>query len=385
MDTDTTRADDDEDDTLTQQPRGLVQLLQKKIQTEPDRKNRPGSDVLGRLDAAARLEKRVFPETVSSNDVQTFVLVLLSDVFGNRGTKRLAGAFLEQYANEADQRLVQSLKDTAEQTEAAGHKYEGTAGHPGSNRLATFTSQLSRAVSHDAPTYSVAEDIRMLQTKASLVRDWERWSQSSCVDTEVATFLDGEGITQDTGVVLTARISAYLAKTTKLPATQLSKKIYGWRPISILAETFGLGVFALLPKSVTTAYNRHRMLGSKSGKKEAKFRAVMDAVVDEMPILRDVCTSLQKYIVDDILAGKPATLVEDRIPGIKMARDGDTRSLYSTPICVLLGIVTSKLPVTGTVQEIRDDEEEDDNEEEGEEEVEENEEGEEDDEFENDE
>lgn len=306
---------------------------------------------MARLRAAARLQARALPR-VAADDLQAIGSVLLGDVFGAGGQKRLAKALAELYGDEADGALCRTLQGVADVAARAG----AAGGPPGSTKLAAFASRLSDAVRHDAPPRTVADDIRMLHTKVELIREWERWSQPDPADRDIAAFLDGEGIPRETGVVLSSRITKYLVKTMGVPAGQLAKKIYAWRPLAVLEEVLGPGVFVLLVKSVSTSYIRLRRRGDEdTATKETKFRAIVAAVVDELPVLLDVCAACYNVVVRDVLASAPP-LANLAVPGIRMAVEGDARLLHQTSICDLLDVVAIRRPLVGTVEELTDGE-----------------------------
>lgn len=298
---------------------------------------------------------------MSANDLQSVGAVLLGDVFGGRGQKRLADALLELYGDESDRALGRSLQSLADESPPAA----GDGNRPGLAKLAAFASRLGHVVSYDAPLRTEAEDIRMLHAKVGLVREWDRWSQPGQADRDVAAFLDGQGIARGTGVVLASRVIKYLAKTIDTQPSTLAKKIYAWRPLAILEEALGPGVLALVSKSVCTSYTRLRKEDSAVTTKEAKFRAVVAALVDELPLLLDVCRACDTHVVQTVLAHPaPATptqaLADLSVPGIRLAVEGEKRLLQHTPICDLLAVAATPYPPRGTVQELADGDSSDD-------------------------
>jgi hypothetical protein len=364
-------------DPPPERPANLVQTLRRKLRGEHGEHSKTAplhDDALRRLRAASRLQERPLPGAVSATDLHAVGVVLLGDVFGGRGQKRLVDALLELYGDEADRALGRSLQSLANDAAPppASPPASGAVGRgrPGLTKLAAFASRLGRVVSYDAPPRTQAEDIRMLHAKVELVREWDRWSQPGQADRDVAAFLDGEGIARGKGVVLASRVIKYLAKTIDTQPNTLAKKIYAWRPLAILEEAFGPGVLALVSKSVGTSYTRLRNDASAATTKETKFRAVVAALVDELPLLLDVCRACDAHVVQAVLA-RPAqaaprqALADLAVPGIKMAVEGEKRLLQRTPICDLLAVAAVPYPPQGTVQELVDSDSSDDGGEDG--------------------
>jgi hypothetical protein len=327
----------------TDAPTTLVDALRAK------NKKGDGKDCgLNVLTVARRVQARQFDETVSSRDICTLGAAVLGDVFGARGQKRLAEAFVYLYTSRSKPPLERVLETTvgvvAQQIRDAGFA-----------ALSEFTTQWARAVQYDSPRATAIEDIQALHTKVSVVRQWEVWSQPDRLkaDNTLSDFLDREGIVHTKHAPLSNRISKYLGKQLGFSSGQVTKKIYNWTPLAIMADVFGQGVFALIPKSLLTSYNSLRV--TDGGTKEAKFRTIVEAIAEELPDLVRICGYCDKYIVQPVLSGGledgRALLLDLNVPGITMALDGELQKLRQTSI---LGLVSteSHMPPLGSVREL---------------------------------
>ena len=67
--------------------------------------------------------------------------------------------------------------------------------------------------------------------------------------------------------------------------------------MAILEEALGPGVLALVLKSVYTSYTRLRNEANAVIIKETKFRAVVAALVNELPLLLDIYRAYDTYVV----------------------------------------------------------------------------------------
>ncbi|PNP59960.1 hypothetical protein FNYG_14711 [Fusarium nygamai] len=191
------------------------------------------------------------------------------------------------------------------------------------------------------------DDIRLIDMKVSLVREWDRWSNLAAIGSnkDIEDFLVKNGIGTNAGLALLTRIAKYLSRKLRLPKGTLAKKIYAWRPLAVMADVFGAGIYVFVSRSLFTCYNKIRP--TDGIKKEDKFRAMALAVADEIPDLLEICQASYAHIVQPVLESLLASnnmqdLSRDlRIPGVQMATDGDLHSLRKTSIPELLGICIS--------------------------------------------
>jgi hypothetical protein len=199
------------------------------------------------------------------------------------------------------------------------------------------------------------DDIRLVDMKVSLVREWDRWSSPAAtgLNGDIEDFLTKNGIDANAGLTLSTRIAKYLSRKLSLPEGTLAKKIYAWRPLTVMADVFGAGIYVFVSRSLFTCYNKIR---STDGiKKEDKFRAMALAVADELPDLLEICEASYTHVVQPALKPLlPGNSMQDlsgdlRVPGVQMATDGDLHSLRKTSIPELLGV---RIPPGGFVEEL---------------------------------
>jgi hypothetical protein len=199
------------------------------------------------------------------------------------------------------------------------------------------------------------DDIRLIDMKVSLVREWDRWSSPAATgsDGDIDDYLSKNGIDANAGLALSTRISRYLSRKLGLPEGTLAKKIYAWRPLTVMADVFGAGIYVFVSRSLFTCYNKIR--STDGTKKEDKFRAMALAVADELPDLLEICEASYTHVVLPVL--KPLVQGNDiqdlsrdvRVPGVQMATGGDLHSLRKMPIPELLGV---RIHPRGFVEEL---------------------------------
>ncbi|KAF4952718.1 hypothetical protein FSARC_12589 [Fusarium sarcochroum] len=148
---------------------------------------------------------------------------------------------------------------------------------------------------------STIDDIRLVDIKVSLVREWDRWSNPAAIGSngDIEDFLTKNGIDANAGLILSTRIAKYLSRKLGFPEGTLAKKIYAWRPLKVIADVFGAGIYVFISRSLFICYNKIR---STDGiKKEEKFRAMALAVVDELPDLLEICKASYTHVVQPAL------------------------------------------------------------------------------------
>lgn len=325
----------------TRPPPSFLDALQAKINAEQPRQAAktvpPCTDYLDRPNAAKRLQTIQSDGTLSQDDLQKLGLAFYGDMLGRRGQKRLVSAFLELYSPYGGYRA-------RERERAAGDASQGPAAE-----IARLVARFGEAVVYDGEQKVVCEDIRIFVTRANLVRDYDYWQEQTTDDADgtLAAFLDGQKIVRKPGANLSSRVAKYIEREIGLPSGRLTKIIYQWRPLAILESVFGRGVFALLPRSLTTAYV------SLSGKKvdgvvkETKFRQFIAAAAKELPAFYNVCDACDTYIVRPLLAGRPGETGQLSLPtqlsGIQWAQSGKLRELQRANIVELLDIDVARL------------------------------------------
>ncbi|SCO90085.1 uncharacterized protein FRV6_14213 [Fusarium oxysporum] len=227
-----------------------------------------GDTAFNTIAVARRLQERDFSSRLSSQEICVIGIAVLHEVFGGRGQKRLADALTHLYGR-----------------------------HP-----RCHLADLDRnADKHDSPNMSTIDEIRLIDIKVSLVREWDRWSSPAVAgsDRDIKDFLAKNRIDASAGLALSTKIAKYLGRKLGLPEGTLAKKIYAWRPLIVMADVFGTGIYVFVLRSLFTCYNKIRL--SDSIKKEDKFRAMATAIVDELPDLLEICKALSIYVVQPVL------------------------------------------------------------------------------------
>ncbi|KAF5227512.1 hypothetical protein FAUST_11724 [Fusarium austroamericanum] len=332
------------------EPSTLVEALRAKSR----RKNRgeEGDDAFDSLAVARRLQKRDFDGKLSSHDIRVIGMAVLHEVFGGRGQKRLADALTHLYGHHPRRYLADLDRNAG--------KVADDIRRGGPATLSSFTLRWAQAVQHDSPNMSTIDDIRLADMKVSLVREWDRWSSPAASrsrsrsDGDIEDFLAKNGIGANAGSALSTRIAKYLSRKLGFPERTLAKKIYAWRPLTVMTDIFGDGIYVFVSRSLFTCYNKIRP--TDDVRKEDKFRAMALAVADELPDLLEICKASYTHVVQPILQSRvPESsniqhLSRDmRVPGVQMATDGNLYSLRRTPIPQLLGI---SLSPRGFVEEL---------------------------------
>ncbi|KAH7169608.1 hypothetical protein DER46DRAFT_624737 [Fusarium sp. MPI-SDFR-AT-0072] len=260
-----------------------IQASDEEGDSETDSHNVPQTDdepIVIRLGAGARAPKqglggdnkpvtleRDFGGRLSSQEICVIGLAVLHEVFGDRGQKRLADALTYLYGRHLRR------------------------------HLADLDRNAGRAVQHDSPNMLTIDDIRLIDMKVSLVREWDRWSNPAAIGSnkDIKDFLVKNGIDTNAGLALLMRIAKYLSRKLGIPEGTLAKKIYAWRPLAVMANVFGAGIYVFVSRSLFTCYNKIHL--TDGIKKEDKFRAMTLAVVDEIPDLLEICQASYAHVV----------------------------------------------------------------------------------------
>jgi len=326
-------------------PATLVEALRAKSRLKNHAEE--GDEAFNTLAVARRLQERDFGGRLSSQEICVIGIAVLHEVFGGRGQKRLADALTHLYGRHPRRHLA-DLDRNADRVADEIRK-----GGPAT--LSSFTLRWAQAVQHDSPNMLTIDDIRLVDMKVSLVREWDRWSSPAATGSngDIEDFLTKNGIDANAGLTLSTRIAKYLSRKLSLPDGTLAKKIYAWRPLTVMADVFGGGIYVFVSRSLFTCYNKIR--STEGIKKEDKFRAMALAVADELPDLLEICKASYTHVVQPVLKPLlPGDSMQDlsgdlRVPGVQMATDGDLYSLRKTSIPELLGV---RIPPGGFVEEL---------------------------------
>ncbi|GKU09738.1 hypothetical protein FLAG1_11337 [Fusarium langsethiae] len=315
-------------------PTTLVEALQAKSRLKNH--SEEGHEAFDTLAVARRLQERDFGGRLSSQEICVIGITVLYEVFGSRGQKRLADALTHLYGRHPRRHLAEIDRNAGRVADEI--RKDGPA------TLSSFTLRWAQAVQHDSPNMLTIDDIRLIDMKVSLVREWDRWSSPAATgsDGDIDDYLSKNGIDANAGLALSTRISRYLSRKLGLPEGTLAKKIYAWRPLTVMADVFGAGIYVFVSRSLFTCYNKIR--STDGTKKEDKFRAMALAVADELPDLLEICEASYTHVVLPVL--KPLVQgnnIQDlsrdvRVPGVQMATGGDLHSLRKMPIPELLGV-----------------------------------------------
>ncbi|KAL3587401.1 hypothetical protein FPOAC2_13297 [Fusarium poae] len=326
-------------------PATLVEALRAKSRHK--KHGEEGDDAFDSLAVARRLQRRDFGGKLSSHDICVIGMAVLHEVFGGKGQKRLADTLTHLYGHHPRQHLADLSRNAGRVADEIRKS--------GPEMLSSFTLRWAQAVQHDSPNMSTVDDIRLADMKVSLVREWDYWSSQAAIgsEREIEDFLAKNGLGANTGA-LSIRIAKYLSRQLGLPDGILAKKIYAWRPLTVMADVFGDGIYVFVSRSLFTCYNKlHPTHGIK---KEDKFRAMALAVADELPDLLEICKASYTHIVQPVLKSRiPGdNNIQDlsrdlRVPGVQMATYGHLYSLRKTSIPQLHGIHMS---LSGFVEEL---------------------------------
>ncbi|KAK2667879.1 hypothetical protein RAB80_017070 [Fusarium oxysporum f. sp. vasinfectum] len=164
-------------------PATLVEALRAKSRL----KNHPeeGDEAFDTLAVARRLQERDFGGTA-----------VLHEVFGGRGQKRLADALTHLYGRRARRYLAELDRNAGR---VADEIRKG-----GRATLSSFTLRWAQAVQHDSPDMVTIDDIRLIDMKVSLVREWDRLSSPAATGSnrDIEDFLAKDGIDANAGLAL---------------------------------------------------------------------------------------------------------------------------------------------------------------------------------------
>ncbi|KAG5791730.1 hypothetical protein H9Q69_009215 [Fusarium xylarioides] len=271
-----------------------------------------GHKAFDTLAVARKLQERDFGGRLSSQEICVIGIAVLHEVFG--GQKRLADALTHLYGQHPRRHLADLDRNASKVAD------EIRKGGPAT--LSSFTLRWAQAVQHDSPNMLTIDDIRLIDMKVSLVREWDRWSSSAATGSngDIENFFAKNGIDANAGSALSTRIAKYLSRKLKLPEGTLAKKIYAWRPLTVMADVFGAGIYVFVSRSLFTCYNKIRP--TDSIKKEDKFCTMALAVADEIPDLLGICEASYAHVVqpvlESLLAGNNMQhLSRDlRVPGV---------------------------------------------------------------------
>ncbi|KAF4440039.1 hypothetical protein F53441_12410 [Fusarium austroafricanum] len=318
-------------------PATLVEALRAKSRLKNH--SEEGHDAFDTLAIAQRLQEKDFGGRLSSQEICVISIAILHEVFGGRGQKRLADALTHLYGRYLRRHLADLDRNAGRVADEI--RKDGPA------ILSSFTLRWAQAVQHDSPNILTIDDIRLIDMKVSLVREWDRWSSQAATgsDRDIEDFLAKNRINANAGLALSTRIAKYLSRKLSLPEGTLAKKIYAWRPLIVMADVFGAGIYVFVSRSLFTCYNK--IYPTDGIKKEDKFCAMALAIADELPDLLEICEALYTHIVQPVLKPVlPGNNMQDlsrdlRVPGVQMAIEGDLHSLRKTSIPELLGVYIS--------------------------------------------
>ncbi|SCO54312.1 uncharacterized protein FFNC_15452 [Fusarium fujikuroi] len=318
-------------------PVTLVEALQAKNRLRNHFEE--GHKAFDTLAVARKLQERDFGGKLSSQEICVIGLAVLHEVFGDRGKKRLADALTHLYGRHPRRHLADLDRNAGRVADEIRQGGQAT--------LSSFTLRWAQAVQHDSPNMLTIDDIRLIDMKVSLVREWDRWSNPAATGSnrDIEDFLVKNGIDTNAGLALSTRIAKYLSRKLGLPEGTLAKKIYAWRPLAVMADVFGAGIYVFVSRSLFTCYNKIRP--TDGIKKEDKFRTMALAVADEIPDLLGICEASYAHVVQPVLefllaGNNMQDLSRDlRVPGVQMATDGDLHSLRKMSIPELLGVCSS--------------------------------------------
>lgn len=312
------------------------------LQDIPGDKN-PFDDGKSTLDIGQRVIDRLqqhpdlVEDAITAADMRTIGSTLLRDTFGGKATSRIVRAFNEAYSP-ADQysvlRIGSQVNTTSKELRAQGL-----------GDLASFASTWAVAIEAEGGE-SVAKDIQLHSARVWLIQTWDKWSVMSRSDSlAISKFLTEKGFDAERHKTIQSRINSYLADRWQVKREVISQKIYMWRPLAMMVETFGRGVLALMPRTMQTSYKR--MQGKKVGgpdsmeglTKEAKLGLILDVLCKEVPGIKKTCEKLDKCLVRPLTGdGSPNCSRPDpvSVKGIELALNGEGKEMERMSLSELI-------------------------------------------------
>lgn len=215
-----------------------------------------------------------------------------------------------------------------------------------------------------------ARELRRLQGRLDLIQLWERICRKDGPYREEVEllrrsdgfqrFLDEAGLRGRKGVTRQSQLTSYLTQRLGLTSNKIfSNTIARYWPVSILVTCLGDGVIAFLPY---TGLLRHlRLLRIKTApsagpagarasarQAEAVFQRVIEGLLREFPVAKDLCRLAQESVVEPILRGRslPCTAGQD------LLEEGRRREFASIGVWNLVEAGGAGAEMTDWVEEL---------------------------------
>jgi hypothetical protein len=181
----------------------------------------------------------------------------------------------------------------------------------GQPALATLAHSWSLVVSSDESRRSALGRMFLARQKVGLVQQWLRFDKLPAGERdELSAFLTSRGHPPGRRRSLDSRLGAYMAELLQLPTTRnFSDRIYRWKPLAILVDTFGLGILPFIPSTFEAKYRKLTSKGPMS--KEEKLATAAGLLLKVFPELKKVCVLAEERFVGPVLRGDVPTVSWD--------------------------------------------------------------------------
>ncbi len=233
----------------------------------------------------------------SDDDFAVIGPLLLADTFGDAARRRVADLVMRsqsgRYADQASRAATNASK-TCQDLRALGQ--DGLAG---------FVAGWAEVVRSEEGSNAEPLRISMLNRKVELLRSWDEWTAQVHEDQggELSQFLTKQGFPHKQRGRLQSRLSGFLCKQMDIRDNKtFTNRIYQWRPLGILVEAFGPGVFLFSPPGLER-FSR-KLASSESLTKEERFTGAVQLLAKEAPVICQLCEAAYETIVQPILEGR---------------------------------------------------------------------------------
>lgn len=257
------------------------------------------SDVARQLTSEVRDTSKNPEKDFPERDLSILLSVMLVDIFGKSGLTNL------------DRLLHDHGKDHSHNVWAVTCQGAAGQGLPMIDKpeLASLYKDWAYIVGVEDASRSCVGRLLLMKYKLNVVRRWDEFKKLSLREQEsLSKFLDKEGFPKPDDpkakCSLITRLGNYMAKLLRLHGARcFSDRIYRWKPLAILVETFGEGILPLVTPKLEVSIRGLRSDGEML--KIRKFAAFVKQLSKKLPRLSEACLWLDVNVTQPILTGKP--------------------------------------------------------------------------------
>jgi len=307
------------------------------------------SDVARQLTAKIRDTSNDPDNDFPERDLSILLSIMLVDTFGETGLKNL-GCLLQDH-----------VQDRSHNVRAVACELAASQGPMVNTELASLYRDWALIVGIEDINRSRVGQLLLMKVKLNVVRRWDRFKSLSPQEREcLSRFLDEEGFPKPDDpkakCSLMSRLGAYMRQMLKLrDARSFTDRIYRWKPLAILVDTFGEGILPLITPKLEEKIRRLKSAGQMS--KSVKFTAFIRQVSITLPGLTEACQFIDVNVTQPILNAKPfpfnTKTVRRILTGAKDVQNSDVNQESATVFELW------KVMVAESVQEVADSEQED--------------------------